>query len=186
MNWLATLLRSATSRGPGLHPQTWAAVEGRSPLEVPAEVRELYEFTDGARFSGEVRLWTWKEVEEHTARGLGSLKSSEVWLLGTKRETGVFFTAHSRPLLRALPAAARTNWLRSVPAAEFVYGLWRAPEDVTVVRSLRELLSLSVPRPGDDFGEVTYVRAMSAVKNALAALESPPKKKAAARPKRKR
>ena len=173
MNWLVTLLKSATSRGPGLHPQTWAAVEGRSPLEVPTEVRELYQFTDGARFSGEVRLWSWKEVEEHTSRGLGSLKSSEVWLLGTKRETGIFFTAHSRPLLRALPSSARTNWLRSVPPGEFVYGLWRAADDVFVVRSLQELLAMSVPRPGDDFGEVTYVRAMAAVKSALDALEPP-------------
>jgi hypothetical protein len=174
MNWLATLLKSATSRGPGLHPETWAAVEARSSLEVPEDVRELYQFSDGARFSGEVRLWSWKEVEEHTAKGLGSLQASEVWLLGTKRETGFFFTGHPRPVLRALPASARTNWLRSIPPQEFVYGLWRAADDVFVVRSLQELLQMSIPRPGDDFGEVTYVRAMAAVKNVLDALEPPP------------
>ncbi len=174
MNWLPILLKSATSRGPGLFPQTWATLEAEQPLPVPAEVRELYQATDGARFSGEVRLWSWKEVEEHSARGLGALGPADAWLLGTKRETGVFFAALPRPLLRALPASARTNWLRSVPASEFVYGLWRAADDVFVVRSLRELLSLSIPRPGDDFGEVTYVRAMQAVKTALDALEAPP------------
>ncbi len=171
MKWLPVLLKSATSRGAGVHPKTWPAVAQRSPLPVPDDVRALYEQTDGARFSGEVVLWTWKEVEERTAKGLGGLKSSDVWLLGTKRETGIFFAARSRPLLRALPAAARTNWLRSVDADSFVYGLWRAVDDVFVVRSLQELLSMSVARPGEDFGEVTYVRAMHAVKNALAELE---------------
>src|SRR4051812_7725442 len=102
MTPLPTLLKSATSRGPGLYPQTWDAVATRSSLPVPRELRELYELSDGARFSGEVRLWSWKEVEEHTQRGLGSLKSSEVWLLGTKRETGVFFAAAPKPLLRAV------------------------------------------------------------------------------------
>jgi len=173
VNWLSVLLKSATSRGSGIHPDTWRAVGTRSALPVPAEVRALFEQTDGARFSGEVILWCWKEVEEHTSRGLGALKASEVWLLGTKRETGVFFVARSRPLLRALPAAARTNWLRSVGPDGFVYGLWRAVDDVFVVRSLQELLSMSVARPGEDFGEVTYVRAMHAVKNALAELEPP-------------
>lgn len=171
MNWLSTLLKAATSRGAGLHPRTWEAVEGRSSLEVPAEVRALYELTDGARFPGEVRLWSWKEVDEHSSRGLGSLKPTDVWLLGTKRETGTFFAAHAPALLRALPASARMLWLRTVPAGEFVYGLWRAADDVFVVRSLRELLSMSVPRPGEDFGEVTYVRAMAAVKTALDGLE---------------
>ena len=173
MNWLPILLKSATSRGPGVFPQTWPAVEGRQPLPVPEEVRQLYQAADGARFSGEVRLWSWKEVEEHSAHGLGALAPSDAWLLGTKRETGIFFAALPRPLLRALPASARTNWLRSVPATEFVYGLWRAADDVFLVPSLKELLSLSIPRPGDDFGEVTYVRAMQAVKTALDALEPP-------------
>ena len=171
MNWLPVLLKSATSRGSGIHPATWAVVEGRSELPVPADVRALYEQTDGARFSGEVTLWTWKEVEERTAKGLGSLKSADVWLLGTKRETGIFFAAKPRALLRALPAAARTNWLRSVDANTCVYGVWRAADDVFVVRSLQELLQMSIAKPGEDFGEVTYVRAMHAVKHALAELE---------------
>jgi hypothetical protein len=199
MNWLTVLLKSATSRGAGVHPDTWRAVATRSELPVPPDVRKLYELTDGARFSGEVTLWTWKEVEEHTSRGLGTLKPNEVWLLGTKRETGIFFAARSRPLLRALPAAARTNWLRSVEADGMVYGLWRAADDVLVVRSLQELLQMSVARPGEDFGEVTYVRAMHAVKNALAELEpsktkppkpsrpsAPPARKAAKSPARKK
>src|SRR5688500_1310920 len=130
MNWLTPLLKTATSRGSGIHPQTWSVVEDRASLPVPDEVRALYEQTDGARFSGEVTLWSWKEVEERTQKGLGSLKSSDVWLLGTKRETGIFFAARPRPLMRALPAAARTNWLRSVDAAAFVYGVWRAADDV--------------------------------------------------------
>jgi hypothetical protein len=176
MNWLPVLLKSATSRGPGVDPSAWAAVEAEKSLEVPAEVRELYELSDGAHFSGEVRLWSWKEVEQKTSDGLGSLKSSDVWLLGTKRETGIFFAARPKPLLRALPPAARILWLRAVPAGEFVYGLWRAVDDVFVVRTLRELLSLNVPRPGEDFGEVTYVRAMAAVKGALDSLEAPKKK----------
>ena len=180
MNWLPVLLKSATSRGSGIHPDTWRVVAGRSPLPVAAEVRALYELTDGARFSGEVTLWTWKEVEERTSKGLGTLKSSDVWLLGTKRETGIFFVSRSRPLLRALPAAARTNWLRSVDADSFVYGLWRAVDDVFVVRSLQELLSMSIARPGEDFGEVTYVRAMHAVKSALADLA--PNKAKSSRP----
>ena len=171
MNWLTVLLKSATSRGSGIHPNTWKVVAARSALPVPADVRALYEQTDGARFSGEVTLWSWKEVEERTAKGLGTLKPADVWLLGTKRETGIFFAARSRPLLRALPAAARTNWLRSVEPDGFVYGLWRAVDDVFVVRSLQELLSMSVARPGEDFGEVTYVSAMHAVQNALAELE---------------
>ncbi len=182
MNWLTVLLKSATSRGSGIHPDTWPAVAARSALPVPDEVRALYDQTDGARFSGEVILWTWKEVEEHSARGLGGLKASDVWLLGTKRETGIFFASRSRPLLRALPAAARTNWLRSVDAESFVFGLWRAADDVHVVRSLQELLQMSVARPGEDFGEVTYVRAMHAVKNALAELE--PSKSKPPRPSR--
>lgn len=171
MNWLTVLLKSATSRGSGIHPDTWRVVSTRCPLPVPADIRALYEQTDGARFSGEVTLWTWKEVEERTSKGLGTLGANDVWLLGTKRETGIFFAARSRPLLRALPPAARTNWLRSVEADGFVYGLWRAVDDVHVVRSLQELLSMSVARPGEDFGEVTYVRAMHAVQNALAELE---------------
>lgn len=182
MNWLTVLLKAATSRGSGIHPDTWRVVATRSKLPVPADVRALYESTDGARFSGEVTIWTWKEVEEHTSRGLGGMKADEVWLLGTKRETGIFFCARSRPLLRAVPAAARTNWLRSVDADGFVYGLWRAADDVIVVRSLQELLSMSVARPGEDFGEVTYVRAMHAVKNALAELE--PSKTRPAKPSR--
>lgn len=199
MNWIALLLKSATSRGSGIHPETWRAVAQRAALPVPEDVRALFEHTDGARFSGEVTLWTWKEVEERTARGLGALKSSDVWLLGTKRETGTFFAARPRPLLRALPAASRTNWLRSVDADAFVYGVWRAADDVFVVRSLQELMQMNVARPGEDFGEVTYVRAMHAVKNALADLEpsktNPPKpsrpsatppKKAARPPKKKR
>lgn len=169
--WIASLLKSATSRGSGVHPDTWKAVAKRSPLPVPDDVKALFEQTDGARFSGEVVLWTFKEVEERTAKGLGTLKPADVWLLGTKRETGVFFAARPRPLLRALPAAARTNWLRSVGADEFVYGVWRAADDVFVVRSLQELMQMNVARPGEDFGEVTYVRAMHAVKNALAELE---------------
>lgn len=170
-NWISTLLKSATSRGSGVFPETWKAVAKYSPLPVPDEVKQLFEQTDGARFSGEVVLWTWKEVEEHTAKGLGTLKPTDVWLLGTKRETGIFFAARPRPLLRALPAAARTNWLRSVDADDFVYGVWRAPDDVFVVRSLQELMQMNVARPGEDFGEVTYVRAMHAVKNALKELE---------------
>lgn len=171
MNWLSVLLKSATSRGSGIHPQTWSLVEARAPLPVPPEVRALYEQTDGARFSGEVVLWSWKDVEENTRRGLGSLEPADVWLLGTKRETGVFFAARPRPLLRALPAAARTRWLRSIAADSFVFGVWRAADDVFLVRSLQELLSMSVARPGEDFGEVTYVRAMHAVKSALTELE---------------
>ncbi len=179
MKWLCVLLKSATSRGSGIHPDIWRSVSDRSALPVPSDVRALYEQTDGARFSGEVRLSTWKEVEENSARGLGTLKADEVWLLGTKRETGVFFAALPRPLLRALPAAARTNWLRSVPPDSFVFGLWRAVDDVFVVRSLQELLSMSVARPGEDFGEVTYIRAMHAVKNALAELEPSKRKRPA-------
>ncbi len=182
MNWLTPLLKSATSRGSGVHPDTWRAVATRSVLPVPDEVRALFEQTDGARFSGEVTLWTWKEVEEHTSRGLGTLKPADIWLLGTKRETGIFFASRSRPLLRALPAAARTNWLRSVDAESFVYGLWRAVDDVFVVNTLKELLSMSIARPGEDFGEVTYVRAMHAVKSALAELE--PSKSKPPRPSR--
>ncbi len=170
-NWISILLKSATSRGSGVFPETWKAVAKHSAMPVPDEVKQLFEQTDGARFSGEVVLWTWKEVEERTAKGLGALKPADVWLLGTKRETGTFFCARPRPLLRALPAAARTNWLRSVDAADFVYGVWRAADDVFVVRSLQELMQMNVARPGEDFGEVTYVRAMHAVKNALAELE---------------
>ena len=188
LNSLATLLQAATSKGTGVFPQTWSAVESRSSLRVPSDVREFYELSDGASFAGAVRLWSWKEVEEHSQRGLGGLNSSEVWLLGTKRETAIFFVAHSRPLLRALPASARTNWLRAVKPEEFVYGLWRAADDVSVVRSFQELLTLSIPRPGDDFGEVTYVRAITAVKDALAQLDPSNQKKPpkAAKPKRKR
>lgn len=172
-----TLLKSATSRAPGFDPARWATLERPGRLEVPAEVRGLYELSDGALFTGAVRLWAWADVEEKSAAGLGALRGAAVWLLGTKRETGFFFAAQAGPLLKALPANPRTQWLRTVDKATFVYGLWRAEDDVFVVRSLNELLSLSVPRAGEDFGEVTYVRAMSAVKEALSALEPAKKKK---------
>ena len=77
MNWIPTLLKAATSRGSGVHPDTWKAVAKRSPLPVPDDVKALFEQTDGARFSGEVVLWTFKEVEERTAKGLGTLKPSD-------------------------------------------------------------------------------------------------------------
>src|SRR4051812_28561221 len=106
MGTLAELLQKATKKNPGRAPADAA---------VPDDVRQLYTLADGASFSGEVELWPWSEVEAQTTRGLGTLKPGEVWLLGSKRGKSVFFAARSKPLLRALPSAARANWLRAVP-----------------------------------------------------------------------
>jgi hypothetical protein len=175
-DWIIGLQKAATQRNAGVNPNEWLSIESDAGLPVPGELRELYEAMDGARLNPDVRLLTFRSSSE----GPGALEQSRshiaglpargVWLFGVKGTGQQLFAARRREL-SSMPTP-QPEWLTSVGDDGFVFGVRKTSEDVKFYRTLEQLLTRLVPpAQTEEFGDITYARALSAVQGALDLLE---------------
>jgi hypothetical protein len=175
-DWIIGLQKSASQRNDGVNPHEWLAIETEAGLPVPAELRELYEAMDGARLAPDVRLITFRGGDEgpgvidQSRAHVAGLPQRGVWLFGVKGQGQQLFAARRRELANS--PEPKPDWLPSVGDDEFVYGIRKTTDDIKHYRSLEQLLTRLVPpAQTEDFGDITYARALTAVQGALDQLE---------------
>ena len=174
-DWIVGLQKGAAERGEGLDPQEWASLEEAAGLQVPAELKDLYEAMNGAKLEAEVALASFRGdkdpgVLEHSQRGSPGLPPRGTWIFGHREGSQPLFSV-SASALREHGARA-PDWLGELGEDDWVFGIHRGEDDVRFYRSLEQLLARLVPPvQTEEFGDSTYARALTAVQGALDGLE---------------
>lgn len=174
-DWIVGLQKAATERGQGFAASEWEAVESTVGQPVPTELRDLYEAMDGAVLQPDVRLihfhgtYDYPGVLEWSRQPPEGLPSAGVWLFGTKGEDQPLFAVRKRELMQLDGGAP--EWLSSVGDEEWIFGFRNAAGDLRLYRTLEGLLARLVPpAQTEEFGDITYARALVAVQGALGQL----------------
>jgi hypothetical protein len=168
-DWILGLEKAAVSRKPGVGDFDWGEVGAELERAVPDELRDLYKVINGATFNNGVRL--------HPLRGMGVsptvLDESRIhpgyWAFGEAAEFPLF--AVQREVVQDVhPDADLPEWVSALPSDQWLYGTHRSGQ-LKFYRSLEQLLGVLVPpAQTEEFGDITYARAMSAVQGALSEL----------------
>lgn len=177
-DWIVGLKKGASQRNEGMDPAAWNAIEEDAGLPVPEELRDLYEAMNGAFLRPDVRLVHFSAdtgpgpgvLEQSRSQGISELPQTGVWVFGVKGDGQLLFAVRKGELAQGeLPAP---EWVASLSDDEWVFGVRRGPSDFRFYRSLEVLLSRLVPpAETEDFGDVTFARALNAVQGALDFLE---------------
>jgi len=171
-DWIVGLEKAATTRKPGVGDFDWGEVSTELDRDVPEELRDLYKSMNGATFNNGVKL--------HPLRGMGvspsvveqSRDSQGYWRFGEKPDGTPLFAVQKSVLGQAVPDARPADWVSGLSEAAWVFGAQKEGA-YKWYRSLEQLLGALVPPVQmEEFGDVTYARAMSAVNSALSELGS--------------
>ncbi len=173
-DWIVGMQKAASESGPGIAPGEWASIEGAMGLVPPAELKDLYEAMDGARLPPDVRLFPWRGdggesvIEQGRGNG-GRVSGPGVIRFGVKGEGQPLFAARKSALASV---GGLADWVAHVGDDEWLFGIDRNDAEVRVYRTLEELLSRLVPPvQTEEFGEVTYGRALNLVQGTLQKIE---------------
>jgi hypothetical protein len=178
-DWIVGLRKAAVESRPGARPDELANVEQQVGLPLPPELRSLYEQMNGGSFEPDVALYGLLRtadsagVLEETQAGLSGLPSSGVWRFGLRGGGDHLFAAKRSAWGAAAPEGpGLPAWFPELQPEEWVFGRKNTDTgEMELHRSLQALLwNLIPPVESEDFGENTYVKAMTAVQKALEAL----------------
>jgi len=177
-DWIVGLRKAAVESQPGASDEVLARVETRVGLPLPGELRKLYAQMDGGSFEPDVALYPLEEapdaagVVEATLRGLAGLPQQGLWCFGLRGGADHLFAAQ-RSALEVLPPEVTPGWLSELPGRSWLYGRKNTDTgELELFKSLQALLwNLIPPVESEDFGEHTFAKAMSAVHDALQAIE---------------
>lgn len=176
-DWVVGLRKAAVESRPGASEEALTRVEARVGFPLPRELRNLYAQMNGGSFEPDVALYALEQapdaagVVEATLSGLAGLPPKGVWRFGLRGGGDHLFAAR-RGTLEGLPPHASPGWMRELPAESWLYGRKNTDTgELELFKSLQALLwHLIPPVDSDDFGEHTYAKAMSAVREALQAI----------------
>jgi hypothetical protein len=175
-DWILGLQKAAAERREGLDPQRWASIEAQAGMSVPPELKDLYEAMNGGRFHPDVQLIAFRSdgegpgVLEQSASSGSQLPERGVWLFGVRDAGQQLFAVRKQDL--AGSTAAVPDWVEGVAEDHWVYGFSKSTGELSFYRTLEQLMARLVPpAQTEDFGENTYVRALTAVQGALDSLE---------------
>src|SRR5687767_15623833 len=177
-DWIVGLRKAAVESRPGARPDELSSVEQAIGLGLPPELRSLYEQMNGGSFEPDVAIYGLQRtmeaagVLEETKVGLSGLPASGVWRFGLRGGGDHLFAAKRSAWPRKPENAALPGWFLQMRQDEWVFGRKNTDTgEMELHRSLQALLwSLTPPVESEDFGENTYVKAMTAVQKALEAL----------------
>ena len=160
-----------------------ARLKSLAQRELPRDLEELYEAFDGAAFAPGVVVWPLTRVEANIRALEPALPGGGTWVFGEKGQGQYFFAAQKGGLVNVSSAPAQEKWLAEKPDEFWCWGLWRSAQDLKIYSSLEQLLTRHIPpAQTEEFGEQTFVKAVSAVQRALDALDEAPSAK---KPKKK-
>ncbi|MBI3182756.1 MAG: SMI1/KNR4 family protein [Myxococcales bacterium] len=184
--WIVGLQKGAQQAGPGIRPEEWAGIEAASGVPVPLELRELYQAFDGAFLAPDVRLFRFRaEGKEAGVLERSRAPGKRGWSFGLKGESEPLFAARKMDLLAQ--GMKVPEWLQPLPDNEWCYGFVRADGEVRQYRTLEQLLARLVPPfQTEEFGDITYTAALSAVAGTVEAIAETPRRKRTPKPKPKR
>jgi len=166
-DWILGLKKAASGWMPGVGIEQLHRAEVRVGAELPEELRTLYRQLDGAQFENGVVLLPLQD------RGRGQLGPGEpssglpgqgVWIFGTRGEGEPLFAAQKGTLARVSEGKDVPDWFSALPDDAWVFGAQSVRGELSLHRGLEQLLSASVPpAETEEFGESTFMRALSAV-----------------------
>lgn len=173
-DWIVGLMKAAVESRPGATPDELTSVEQQVGFPLPPDLRSLYGQMNGGSFEPDVALYGLLRtadgagVLEETKAGLGGLPASGMWRFGL-RGGGDHLFAVKRS---AWTGAAAPAWFQELGPEDWAFGRKNTDTgELELHRSLKGLLwNLIPPVESEDFGENTYVKAMTAVQKALEAL----------------
>ncbi len=184
--WIVGLSKAASSTGTRGDPGAMARLKALAQRELPRDLEELYEAFDGASFAPGVVVWPLTRVEANIRALEPGLPGGATWVFGEKGQGQYFFAAQKGGLVNVSSAPAEEKWLTDKPDEFWCWGLWRSAQDLKIYSSLEQLLTRHIPpAQTEEFGEQTFVKAVSAVQRALDALDEVPAAKKKKKPARK-
>ena len=178
-DWFVGLRKAAVDSRPGALEESLIRAEQALGMALPPDLRMFYGQMDGGSFEPDVALYhLWKNTEgvgvvEETRVSIQGLPASGVWRFGLRGGADHLF------------AAKRAAMGMEGAAEDWVYGRKNTDTgELELFKSLQALLwKLIPPVESEDFGETTYVKAMSVVRAAIAEMDAK-KKKSASKAKR--
>lgn len=136
---------------------------------VPDVLKAIYTTFDGAQFHNGVALWKLKDALARTQDLPSGLPKATTFVFGESASGHPLFTAQKKALSEAQQDEVD---VADVEDDAWVFGVRRGSKDIRFASSLEVLLNRLVPpAQTEDFGEVTYVHAFSAVHDALRSLQ---------------
>lgn len=181
--WIVGLQKAAKTKLKGIDPMRWFRLDG-GVNAVPDELRDVYEVMDGARLPPNVTLLPF--FSEEGVRGVVE-RSVEApgWTFGEKGPDETLITARKKDI----PAELLPEWAHFLRDDEWLYAVRAANGTLRCFRSMEHMMrTLVPPAETEEFGEVTYAKALSAIQSQLGNLvqvESKAAPKKAKLPKKK-
>ncbi|HZH02655.1 MAG TPA: hypothetical protein VEY30_02655 [Myxococcaceae bacterium] len=172
-DWIMGLEKAAAERKPGVGDFEWSGLEAELRRPVPDELRDLYSQMDGAGFPSGVKLYPLQPNGGAKSVVAESRASDETWAFGERGDGAVLFAIRRGPLVMEMENQAVPEWVQGLDEGQWVYGLRREEGEVKFYRSLEHLLGVLVPPvQTEEFGDITYARAINALEGALQGLGS--------------
>jgi hypothetical protein len=164
-DWILGLEKAATDHRPGVSPAAWSELETQGRV-APEELQDLYGQMSGATFSSGVTLFP---LQGNGASVVGQSGDPDRWIFGEKQPDQKLFAAKKRWLTEQAGGVFLPDWVDTLESEDWVFGLTHQDtQETKVYRTLERLLSTLIPPvQTEEFGDITYARAMTAVQGAL-------------------
>ncbi len=166
-DWIVGYRKAAKNAGPGVGESDLLRYEEQAGTGMPEELRDLYTEMNGGELLEGVVLFSFGSGGD--GGRVAELRPSGAWSFGAKGDSLELFAAHRPALALEANGAPIPEWVESVEDDVWLYGA-KDPEkqQLRVYRTLEQMLATMIPPPQvEEFGDITYARALTAVRGAI-------------------
>ncbi len=168
-DWIIGLEKAAEDRRSGVADTDWHDAETELQRPAPDELRDLYRSMNGAAFPSGVRLYPLDRRGGGKSILVESRSLDDSWAFGERGDGATLFAIQRGSLSASNPSVP--DWVQRLDERQWIYGLRKDEAEVRFYRSLEQLLGVLVPpAQTEEFGDITYARAINALEGALQGL----------------
>ncbi len=176
--WIVSLVKTASDWHPGASAGELAQAQAELGFALPVELAELFGAMNGGDLPSDVVVYGLHArpeeagTVEQTRAGLPGLPARGAVRFGLRGGAEHLFAATKGELEPFAASAALPDWFAQADASTWIYGVKNADTGaLQLYRSLEEMVGTVAPHPAGGFGEITFIRAMKVVENALGTVE---------------
>ncbi len=167
-DWIVGYRKAARNAGPGVGEGELQRQEEQAGIGMPEELRDLYREMNGGELLEGVVLFPLRAQAGDDGR-FADARSSGAWSFGAKGDSQELIAVPRGALAVEAGGATVPEWVQNVEEAAWLY-VARDPQkqQLRVYRTLEQMLATMIPPPQvEEFGDVTYARALTAVRGAI-------------------